>query len=149
MDSWFLYLPAQLSPAARSARRGLFFWFAFDDHRTFNMFSSTVRCGNKLKFWKTNPTADATGESAIFADLMNVQYQCDIANGDGSRFRLFQQIYAACNVVLPEPLGPIIATTSPGFPRGRYRATPSDREIFSPGSYFNGTHFGSLSWRLS
>ncbi len=65
---------------------------------------------------------------------MNVQYQWDFANGDGSRFRLFQQIYAAYNVVLPEPLGPIIATTSPGFTQGRYRAAPSDRGIFSPGS---------------
>ncbi len=80
---------------------------------------------------------------------MNVQFNSDIANGDGSRFRLFQQIYLRSNVVLPEPLGPIIATTSPASPQGRYHAAPSDRGIFSPVLNFNGTHLGSLSWRLS
>lgn len=36
VDSWFLYRPAQLSPVARERARGLFFRFAFDDHRPFN-----------------------------------------------------------------------------------------------------------------
>ncbi len=73
----------------------------------------------------------------------------DIANGDGSRFRLFHRFMLRSNVVLPEPLGPIIAILRQALPRGRYRAAPSDREIFHQVLNFNGTHFGSLSWRLS
>ncbi len=51
------------------------------------------------------------------------------------------------NVVLPEPLGPIMPLLRLASPQGRYHAAPSDREFFHQVLNFNGTHLGSLSWR--
>ncbi len=78
------------------------------------MFSSTVRWGNRLKFWKTKPTCWRSWRMSPFcgprlrpASIVTSPTRIVPLSGCSSRLMLRSR------VVLPEPLGPMIATTSP------------------------------------
>src|SRR5512139_3884351 len=71
-------------------------------------FLMTVRCGNRLKDWKTMPTSARTARMLVrwwSRRIPSIQISPDWTGS-----RAFRQ---RSSVLLPEPLGPMITTTSP------------------------------------
>ena len=99
--------------ASSSLRPSTFSWAS-------ETFSSAVLCGNRLNCWKTIPTRRRTKSSrpsvalAVAGDLLALEQ-------DPALLGRLEQVDAAQQGHLPEPLGPSTQTTSP---RSTSRSTP-------------------------
>ena len=76
------------------------------------MFSSTDRCGNRLKLWNTKPMRLRSRFSAL---LLMGAWMSWPSNSSWPDFTSSSRFTVRISVDLPEPEGPHTTTTSPFF----------------------------------
>ena len=105
--------PAPRSAISRASASGIFVTTV----SPMVMLRSTVRCGNRLKLWKTKPTSLAQRpQGALVADERACRSRRSRRPGSASRPLMQRSI-----VLLPEPLRPMMTTTLPARRRARRR----------------------------